>query len=251
MIVLAVALLAWTSADYMLEVRVLETPNGQVTYLDDPDFDSSEKKIIGSNEMVKVNDDGSNLSREYQRIIDGFGKISMGCSATHVGNGIVISAGHCFKAQKKEQRNVSCRGITIQWGLIGNRKPYLNSRCEKILAMQLNNDTDYAILKVSPAPKVVIPVNFQRVSMNKEITIFGHPMGRPLEWSGTCTVAESKNSRHAGYYQFTHQCDTLPGNSGSTILDDRTLEVIGIHDGGIAPWNYGTYIVDTPIREFL
>ncbi len=40
--------------------------------------------------------------------------------------------------------------------------------------------------------------------------------------------------------------------------DDKTLEVIGIHDGGRAQaqnmggtWNYGTHLLETPLAEIL
>ena len=54
-----------------------------------------------------------------------------------------------------------------------------------------------------------------------------------------------------GIGMFSHQCDTDPGSSGATVLDDTSLKVIGIHDGGIAPWNYATYLADTPLGEVL
>jgi V8-like Glu-specific endopeptidase len=53
-----------------------------------------------------------------------------------------------------------------------------------------------------------------------------------------------------------HKCDTNPGSSGATVLDDNTLKVVAIHDGGhlTAPaegMNYGTYLTNTEVRDAL
>jgi hypothetical protein len=34
-------------------------------------------------------------------------------------------------------------------------------------------------------------------------------------------------------------------------LADQTLHVVGIHDGGSSAWNYGSFLIDTPLSEIL
>jgi hypothetical protein len=232
-------------------VRTMEGPNGQITYVSSYNSPDVIEKIIGSNELLPVLNDGANIPEKYRPLIDAFGKISMGCTATHVGNGLVITAGHCFEAPEKRINNKPCAGITVDWGYRKDKAPYLRSKCTMILAAELNDDRDYAIFKVDVAPTASVEIDLSaRPKTGSTITIFGHPQLRPLEWSQTCTL-ESASNGNWGRYEFSHQCDTEPGNSGSVVIDDQSLKIIGIHDGGRIPWNYGTFVLDTPIQEFV
>lgn len=208
-------------------------------------------KIIGPNDLVKVNNAGSNIPSKYTKFLDAFGRMSMGCSATHIGNGLVISAGHCFNGQTNRINNATCANVTVSWGKRGTKTPYLVSKCEKILAYQTSSRVDYSIFKVSPAPTAKVEIDLRSAALNKIVTIFGHPQGRPLEWSKTCKVLSNRLGSGLSNAEFLHQCDTEPGNSGSTIIDDVTLKVVAIHDGGLVPYNYGTYLSSTPLAELL
>ncbi len=211
----------------------------------------SQGKIIGTNDLIPVIQDGANIPAKYRPLVDAFGEISMGCTATHVGNGLVLTAGHCFNAPATRTNNIPCAGTTVDWGVRKDKPKYLTSSCQTVLAAEQSGTRDYAIFRVSPVPPVKVTLDFnQRPPTGRKITIFGHPQIRPLEWSQLCSVQPASNGG-AGADQFTHQCDTEPGSSGSTILDDATLAVIGIHDGGTVPWNYGTYLAATPIAEFV
>ncbi len=110
---------------------------------------------------------------------------------------------------------------------------------------------DFVVVKVSPVPPVAIAVDYAaRPAIDTTLTIFSHPRSRPLEWSQTCLLKPA-SSGGWGADQFSHQCDTDPGSSGATILNDASLAVIGIHDGGTYSWNYGTFLSDTPLAEIL
>ncbi|MFZ9521257.1 MAG: trypsin-like serine peptidase [Silvanigrellaceae bacterium] len=232
-------------------VRKLQGPNGSITYVSSYNSPNVIEKIIGSNELTPVLEDGANIPAKYRPLIDAFGKISMGCTATHIGNGLVITAGHCFEAPEKRINNKPCDKVTVDWGYRKDKAPYLKSKCTMILAAELNDSRDYAIFRVDVAPTAKVDVDLSaKPKFGSSITIFGHPQLRPLEWSQTCTVENTSNGGW-GEDEFSHQCDTEPGNSGSTIIDDTTLKVIGIHDGGRVPWNYGTFILNTPILEFV
>jgi len=220
--------------------------NGPLTFLS---ADSAEK-IIGKNDLIPVLRDGANIPEKYSRLIDAFGKISMGCTATHIGKGLVLTAGHCFEASSRRSAK-TCDGVSVSWGYRKDKAPYLISQCEAVLAAEYNDNRDYAIFKVDKAPTEKVEFDLQsRPKVGNALTIFGHPQARPLEWSQTC-VLETSARGGWGTDQFSHQCDTEPGNSGSTVLDDVSLKIIGIHDGGRTPWNYATYLVDIPLAEFL
>jgi V8-like Glu-specific endopeptidase len=218
----------------------------------EPVGELSQGKIIGANDLVSVVQNGANIPEQYRPLIDAFGAMSMGCTGTHIGDGIVLSAGHCFRAGSQRQNNVACGNVSIRWGFRRDKAPYLTSRCTTILAQQQNNARDYAIFRVSPVPPVSVGVAFvtSRAPTNTPLTIFGHPQGRALEWSKTCTL-QPASAGGFGAGHFSHQCDTEPGSSGSSILDDSTLRVVGIHDGGNTRWNYATHLSDTPLAEFI
>lgn len=225
------------------------TGAGVVTYREFDD--QANAKIIGTNDLVPVVNDGANLPESLRPLIDAFGMIDMGCTATHIGNGLVLTAGHCFDAPATPATNVSCAGHTVRWGFRKDKASYLTSNCEVIVAEQLTDNIDYAIFRVSPVPPVAVAVDLtRRVPDSTRITIFGHPQMRPLEWSQYCTV-EPGSRGNWGTAQFSHQCDTEPGNSGSTIIDATTMKVVGIHDGGLVPWNYASYLFDTPLASII
>lgn len=212
---------------------------------------TDQAKIIGDNDLTPVTQNGANIPAKYAGLPDAFGIISMGCTATHIGNGVVVTAGHCFNAPSTRKNNFACAGTTVKWGVRVDSPAYLTSKCTTVYAAQQSHDIDYSIFQVDVAPAAKVDVDLSaRPAFDSTITIFSHPHLRPLEWSKTCTVKPSSNGGW-GANQFAHQCDTDPGSSGATVLDDDTLKVVGIHDGGINPWNYGTFLYDTPLAEVL
>jgi V8-like Glu-specific endopeptidase len=229
----------------------------------DPQLGSEIKRIAAEAELVPVvTSPIFNIPQKYRPLIDAFGFISFGCTATHIGKGIALTAGHCFNAGETP-REGSC-DQEIKWGLRKDAEPYLVSKCVKVLSMAKNSNVDYAIFMVDPVPQFAIKPNLtKRAGVGTVVTVFGYPKTRPLEWSHTCEVREKKES--GGLFISTyftkgifHKCDTEPGNSGSTLIDDKTLEVIGIHGGGKpqsamreGTWNYGTHLLDTPLAEIL
>jgi V8-like Glu-specific endopeptidase len=225
------------------------------------------EKIIGDNDLVTVAPEASNIPLKYRSLVDAFGHMSMGCTATHIGNGYVLTAGHCFWAGPTPLADQSCSDISIEWGMRDGVKPYLNSKCERIILSQRSGSEDFAIIKVSPVPPVAIaPEMHRRAVIGDTVTIFSHPEDLPLRWSRLCGV---ERLEHPGIPEGTlqHKCDTNPGSSGATIINALTLKVIGIHDGGIGGvyvegdadqtsptatgMNYGTFIIDSPLHEAL
>lgn len=215
------------------------------------------EKIIGTNDLIAVDATGSNVPEKYRDLINAFGLLSMGCTATHIGNGIVLTAGHCFWASDLV-RDQDCSDTTVTWGVReGNSANTTQSKCEKILFMQRDDiGSDFAIMKVSPAPEAAIGVELERkAAVDDQITIFSHPEEMPLRWSQNCVV-ENPTDTDLPPQALQHKCDTNPGSSGATILDANTLKVVAIHDGGrltgrAQGMNYGTFLTDTEVRNAL
>jgi V8-like Glu-specific endopeptidase len=233
----------------MVSARIFTT-KGPLTFVHPQGEPLALEKIIGKNGLIPVLNNGINIPPKFRPLINAFGLISMGCTATHIGNGFVLTAGHCFDAPRTRTENVSCpQNTTVKWGLRADASAYLVSRCTQILAYEFSAERDYAIFKVDSTPAVHIDVDFtSKPRVGTNITVFGHPQARPLEWSGLCTV---QSALRGGWSknQFSHQCDTEPGNSGSVIMSVSSLKIVGIHNGGRTPWNYATFITDTPLAE--
>ncbi len=207
------------------------------------------ERIIGKNDLLQV---PSSLSHDPR--IQAIGKLQIGCTATHIGNGIAISAGHCFARGNFDgkREHLTCSDIkhTIRWGVTYGSEGYLSSHCTEVIALELNSERDYAIFRVSPVPATAMPVNLEPFKLNDDISIFSHPRMRPLEWSQWCKV-EGFVERSLGN-QFFYSCDTEGGSSGASVLD-KDYRVIGIHNyyNGILGRNGATRLAATPLAEIL
>jgi V8-like Glu-specific endopeptidase len=214
-------------------------------------------KIIGRNNLVAVLADASNIPLKYRELVNAFGLMSMGCTATHIGGGYVLTAGHCFWASDNVVKDQACSDTTIDWGIReGLDQPYMKSTCEKIVAAQRSSKNDFAIIKVSPVPAFAIAVELNRKAMPGDvITIFSHPEEMTLRWSKTCKV-ESQFDPKLPQDSLQHKCDTNPGSSGATIIDAKTNKVVAIHNGGrltsaVKGMNYATQLTSPEVLDAL
>lgn len=217
---------------------------------------SAPDKIIGTNDLIAVNDEATNIPTRYRALVDAFGITDAGCTVTHIGHGIVLSAGHCFWAPDVPVENQSCDGTTVSWGQRGNKPAYLVSKCETLIMAQRNPLGDFAIFKVSPAPVVFISPDLKRhAQIGDTLTLFSHPEFMPLQWSQLCGFERTVDAELPPR-ALMHQCDTNPGSSGAAIINALSLKIVAIHDGGHADennngMNYGTFILSSPLGEKL
>jgi V8-like Glu-specific endopeptidase len=220
--------------------------------------DNEVEKIIGKDQLVAVDADATNIPKKFQKLVDAFGIISMGCTATHIGNGYVLTAGHCFDAYPTLSHNLDCSDVTVAWGVREGKEAYMTSNCEKVIAAQQDDVNDFAIFKVSPVPPASVKVDLSaKITQGDRVTLFSHPEELPLRWSKYCVV-QSKLDPMFSPDTLQHKCDTNPGSSGATILDAFTGMVVGIHDGGYLSnptrhfgVNYGTYVTNQPVSDEL
>lgn len=210
---------------------------------------NSTDRIIGDNDFIRIP-----ASAENNPIVKAIGRIELGCTATHLGGGLAISAGHCFGRWNFDgiQKNVPCADekYSVEWGVTYDSEAYLTSECVEIVARELNEKRDYAIFRVYPIPNSSLEVSNENASVSQKISIYSHPRKRPLEWSQWCTV-EGYVEKSAGN-QFYYSCDTEGGSSGAAVLD-RRYRIVGIHNyyNGILNRNGATKITSTPLRNIL
>jgi V8-like Glu-specific endopeptidase len=253
---------------------------------------NSPTKIIGDNDLLIVNSDVSNIPMRYKNIANAVAAVQFtesdadgkaidtfyGCTGTHMGNGYVITAGHCVGANTTLTAQKDCSTITknvmnsssysvteFHFGYREGVAPFMKSKCLEIVAALKDDDTgyDFAILKVSPYPnEFVLPDTTRRSIIGDTVTIFSHPNGEVLQWSKTCGVERVQNPEIPGSF-IQHQCDTKPGSSGAAIINALSLKIVGVHDGGMnniddatgmplkTGMNYGTYILNSPLYDTL
>lgn len=216
-------------------------------------------KIIKSDDMVAANAGALNLPPVVRQAVDTIGLMSVGCTGTHIGSNLVVSAGHCFSTLfVPPSYHAPCQGMTIQWGVRGDRRGMI-SRCTRIVAIELSLQRDWVVFEVDRAPSPYSQVELQsRVVPRTPLTILSHPENLPLRWSRLCRALPFVSASDVPS-AFHHQCDTNPGSSGAPIYDARTMKLVGIHNGGFSSsqtsqegrYNYATYITDIPWERVI
>jgi V8-like Glu-specific endopeptidase len=223
------------------------------------------RMVVADDDRVVVDDEGSNVPEKYRALLDGFGVMYVNeggfCTVTHLGKGIVLTAGHCVGAgdEAKKQWKLPA-GASVRWGVRGSTHatwPTATSDVVEVIESRRSKPgPDYAFLKVDPPPPVALKVDLsKRPNNGTAITIFSHPLGAPLRWSRTCEVLPPQ--ANGGPERFEHKCDTEGGSSGAAVIDDKTLAIVGIHDSDngtdteAATINQATYVMDTTLKEYL
>ena len=201
------------------------------------------KSIIGTNDLVYVPKNSADFHEDApsEELLDSIGLMKLGCTASHIGNNFIITAGHCIHPRFFSfHKNLSCtKDFTISWGVRGNFKGYLESKCVKIIAAENSVKRDFAIIKVDNAPKGQFSLyRGGEPELNREMTIYSHPMKRPLQWSKNCHNLGRKdlgqwNSNRDYYLNRLHySCDTEGGSSGAAVIDSNSFEILAIHNSG-------------------
>ncbi len=190
--------------------------------------------IVGSNEQVAVGDP-SQLPESIQGKLAAIGRLDGLCTAFHLGEGLVATAAHCFAEAAHETD--PCVSNDVEWS-DGQR-----SQCVQILYKSYNGDNDMLIFEVDPAPAARFEVVDQSDSQSFEaldLMLLGYPHESALSLSSDCSVQQLAHDSR----RFEHDCDSLPGNSGSPVLARDSGLVVGIHNGSSEPLNYGTLLHD-------
>jgi V8-like Glu-specific endopeptidase len=203
---------------------------------------SESKSIIDQDSLVEIDANTPLPHRDLKKEFPAIGRMTGGCTAFHLGDGIVATAGHCLEDLAENPREVSCHSMDITWGVLAGESNQGRSRCLKVLEYKYDQEADYALIQVDPIPAtaVVLERDPRAMKLTAQAMVLGYPKGRALSLSGTCVA---HNGDNPDSQIFRHRCDTLPGNSGSPVLDAQTLEVIGVHNGDADDReNYGSYL---------
>jgi V8-like Glu-specific endopeptidase len=224
-------------------------------------------RIIGANDFVLVKTDLTNIPPKFRSSMPAIGKLSSGCTVTHIGQGYAITAGHCFWQtffDEELKLNEKCSDETITWAWTEGSTENKTSECLEVVAMQRSetDNFDFAIMKISNPPAAKIDIEWKKKpKAGSFVTIFSYPEEAPLSWSKYCRIKKlTPQDVLPGLMH--HVCDTLTGSSGAAILDMVTGKIVALHksgdgeildDGTTTPAieNYAMYITQSPIKNLL
>ncbi len=154
-------------------------------------------------------------------------KSMSGCTGFLISEDLLVSAGHCFMAASDCSDQLIIFGIgtsqqTKTGYTVSNRDIY---QCSEIIDAKFGGVSDYAIIRLSKKTKRPT-LKIRKLGMVKsddEVFMLGHPMGTPLKKSSKVKINDNE---HLTF--FKAPLDSFTGNSGSPVINARTLLVEGI-----------------------
>jgi hypothetical protein len=203
--------------------------------------------------LVAVQADRLNVAAQYRPLLDAVGQLSGfgACTATHIGDGLAMTAAHCFLGDNVDnvtETNTQCSGFTVTWGKIAGSSTS-TSNCIQILQLQKQGLLDFAVFQVDQIPDVEIGFRPNAGDANSPDpiapsspgTLFSHANGLDLQFSQCTLPTVSYGSDH--HYHYT--CSALAGSSGAGLLDDASSKAIGTHFGEAEGTNVGDFLGGT------
>ncbi len=154
------------------------------------------------------------------------------CTATHVGNNYVVTAGHCI--DDPTLFSDTCSSLQVEWHFRRSRvdfpktpKSSLIGQCQEIVSWSFKvgnpNSIDHTIFRVDKAPEARIAIEPNpTLTPGSKVHQFSHPGGMPLILAQNCNI----NQLAFQYYQ--HDCWGASGSSGAALIDASTNKLIGL-----------------------
>ncbi|MFZ7091850.1 SH3 domain-containing protein [Primorskyibacter sp. 2E233] len=173
------------------------------------------------------------------------------CTAFIVSDKHILTNYHCVpgildNAQAKATRIDAVQFVAgyTQQGVEDGTKTFVVSPTP----VEAYKDLDYAVLEVLGDPSAeygVLALSDRLPEDGDPYWVIGHPMGEAQRISREkCRANRPALSNH----QLLHTCDTLPGNSGSPVIDASLQMVVGLHHAGSKRDSVNFAI---PMREIL
>lgn len=155
------------------------------------------------------------------------------CSGFLVGPDTLITAGHCYKQMGNPEDVCKSFAWVFDYEMktptsdptknIPLSNVYL---CKTIVAAELSETADYAVIKLDRRVIGRDPVKYRtsgKVSDHAKLVVIGNPTGLPTKVS-----PGGKVTRNVDPTRFSTNLDTFHGNSGSAVFHDNTGVVEGI-----------------------
>ncbi|MGP6086873.1 SH3 domain-containing protein [Antarctobacter jejuensis] len=157
------------------------------------------------------------------------------CTAFIVDEKHILTNHHCVPGILDNERAGATRIDSVMF-IAGYRQTGVDAGTRRYTVIPTPVETskalDYAVLEVIGDPSA----DFGKLELtavqprdNDPYWVIGHPMGEAQRISREKCRA---NSPALSNKQLLHTCDTLPGNSGSPVIDASLQKVVGLHHAG-------------------
>ena len=158
------------------------------------------------------------------------------CTAFLVEDDLLMTNHHCVPGILDDAR-IGANAIAAVQFVTGYTHEGITAGTEKFMVnpipVESNKDLDYSVLRILGAKPGKEHGTLRLASLqpqdNDPYWIIGHPMGEAQRISREKCRA---NSPALSEKQLLHTCDTLPGNSGSPVIDASSQMVIALHHAG-------------------
>lgn len=160
------------------------------------------------------------------------------CTGFYLGNGLMMTAGHCVSDQYGEVRNSVTKKCAEHSWLLNFHAQNISPdgsvgfhtadrfTCQEVVSASYNAKIDYAIIRISGALDSLTALTLnpqQNLERGLKVSMAGFPAGLPAKYTDQATVFYSS----AGQSFFKTDLDAFFGNSGSPVFNEQQ-EVIGI-----------------------
>ncbi|MCA0956008.1 SH3 domain-containing protein [Mameliella alba] len=157
------------------------------------------------------------------------------CTAFIVDKKHILTNHHCVPGILNNERAGATRIDSVLF-VAGYRQPGVDQGTRRFTVVptpvESSKDLDYSVLEVIGDPSS----EFGKLDLaavtpqdNDPYWVIGHPMGEAQRISREKCRA---NAPALSNRQLLHTCDTLPGNSGSPVIDASLQKVVGLHHAG-------------------
>ncbi len=173
------------------------------------------------------------------------------CTAFIVDEDHLLTNHHCVPGILDNERTGASRIEAVQF-VAGYRQTGVEEGTKTYVVLptpvESHKDLDYSLLRVMGNPSAEfgkLKLSDKEPKDRDPYWVIGHPMGEAQRISREKCGA---NSPAVSKKRLLHTCDTLPGNSGSPVIDASLQMVIGLHHAGSKKDSVNFAI---PMREIL
>jgi hypothetical protein len=160
------------------------------------------------------------------------------CSGALIAPDLVLTAGHCIHDDKICQKTKFVFDYTLTHG--GDRMDSVKAEnvfdCKEVVySTDQRGGTDFAIIRLEreATGRTPLALSEKPVVYDDKLMMIGHPAGYPTKFTFNGEVRSLLNDHF-----MVVELDALAGNSGSSVLDQTTHQVVGVLVRGEADYDY-------------
>lgn len=166
------------------------------------------------------------------------------CSGAYVGNGYILSAGHCISSDPKADNYFGNTYAVFGWRLNSDGSAAMEFSKDEVFSFTsvkvhelstsiqseddlLNNYHDYSLSSLDREPTGKNPLTIEKtanVTVGDNVFTIGYPLGLAVK----IDKPEDASVKIDGKTLFQTNIDAFGGNSGGPVFDSKTNKIVGI-----------------------